>query len=70
MQITNPFSGERINGRKLTRRHYDLHKDRFEEYEFNTDRKSDSNEYYELKVHKTEDTWLLIKELEKDYNFE
>jgi hypothetical protein len=69
MQITNPFTGQRIDGRKITRRHHDLHTDRFIDFVFDTNRQSDSNEYYELKVHKTEDTWLLIKEPEKDYKF-
>ena len=69
MQIANPFSGEKLNGRNITRRHYELHKDRFTDYEFNTDRKSDSNEYCELLVHKTEDTYLLVKEPEREYKF-
>jgi hypothetical protein len=69
MQITNPFSGSRINGRYITRRHHDLHLDKFSDYIFDVDRQSDSNEYYELKVHRTDDHWLLIKEPEKAYKF-
>lgn len=69
MQITSPFSGEKLDGRSVTRRHHDLHPEKFSEYIFDNDRKSDSNEYYELKVHKTEDIWLLIKEQEREYNF-
>jgi hypothetical protein len=69
MTITNPFTGEQITARKITRRHHDLHPDKFTDFVFDTDKGADSNEYYQLLVNTSDQTFLLIKEPEKDYKF-
>jgi hypothetical protein len=63
-ELTNsPFNGNPLKVRRVTRPDYEKHKeDKYSEFEYNTDKYSDINEYYEQKSHKTESHGILIVE--------
>lgn len=62
MQITNPFSGSEIKiSKKITRKTYEAHPDKYGNYVYDADRDCDYNEFYEIRVN-PEGEYLLIRE--------
>lgn len=67
-QMTNPFSGNKAPiSKKILRKTFDSNPEKYEDYVYDTDRDCDSNEYYELRVHKDKPEWILIKEPEMKF---
>lgn len=69
--LKNPFVANPLPVKKrITRKHYEDHKDKYSEYCFDFERNSDHNEFYQLLVHKEKDEGLLITEPTRVYEWE
>jgi DNA-directed RNA polymerase specialized sigma24 family protein len=62
IETYNPFAANKVVVTKtISSKTYDAHKERYDEYEYDTDNGADHNEYYKLLVHKEKGTGLLIR---------
>lgn len=62
----SPFNSNPLKIKaKITRKEYELHPEKYEDYEYDIDRNSDFNEFYTQLSHKTENYGLLIVESRK-----
>lgn len=63
--LNSPFNGNKLKTpkkNKITRKHYEENKDKYNDYVWDTDRWADHNEFYTQLVHKEKEEGLIIIE--------